>query len=90
MSQSTFRAGVGRVTITPPLTIPHAGWGAQTHILPDGVETDLWATVLVVDDGREKAAIVDLDLVILTGEESEAVRRAVARVLKIDPKGVRV
>jgi len=90
MSQATFRAGVGRVTITPPLTIPHAGWGAQTHILPDGIETDLWATVLLVDDGHETAAIVDLDLVILTGEESEAVRRAVARVLKIDPRGVRV
>ena len=45
MSQATFRAGVGRVTITPPLTVPHAGWGAQTHILPDGIETDLWATV---------------------------------------------
>jgi hypothetical protein len=81
---------VGRASITPPLTVPHAGWGAQTHLLPDGVETDLWATVLVVDDGREAAAIVDLDLVILTGEESEAVRRAVASVLRIDPASVRV
>lgn len=90
MSSTEFRAGAGRASITPPLTVPHAGWGAQTHILPDGVETDLWATVLVVEDGRETAAIVDLDLVILTREESEAVRRAVARVLKIDPAGVRV
>ncbi len=90
MSQGTFRAGAGRVTITPPLTVPHAGWGAQTHILPDGVETDLWASVLVLDDGRETAAVVDLDLVILTRDESETVRAAVARVLKIDPQNVRV
>ncbi len=78
------------MTITPPLTVPHAGWGAQTHILADGVETELWASVLVLDDGRESAALVDLDLVILTPEESEAVRGAVGRALKIDPSSVRV
>ena len=50
MGDRGFRAGVGRVVITPPLTAPHAGWGAQVHVLPDGVEADLWATALVVDD----------------------------------------
>ena len=90
MSQATFRAGAGRVTITPPLTVPHAGWGAQTHILADGVETALWASVLVLDDGQEVAALVDLDLVILTHAESEAVRGAVGRAVKIDPQKVRV
>ncbi|HEY7032843.1 MAG TPA: neutral/alkaline non-lysosomal ceramidase N-terminal domain-containing protein [Thermomicrobiales bacterium] len=84
-----FRAGVGRVVITPPLTAPHAGWGAQTHILPDGVEADLWATVLVVDDGRETAAYVDLDLVIVSREESDAIRAAVGGVLGIPATAVR-
>jgi len=90
MNGSTFHAGTGRVTITPPLSAPHAGWGAQTHIFADGVETDLWATVLVVDDGRERAGLVDLDLVIVTQAEADAIRSGVARVLGVAPENVRV
>ncbi|MFM9107533.1 MAG: neutral/alkaline non-lysosomal ceramidase N-terminal domain-containing protein [Chloroflexota bacterium] len=85
-----FRAGVARWTITPPLTVPHAGWGAQTHVLPDGVDADLWATVLVVDDGDARAAFVDLDLVIVSREESDAIRREVAAVIGVEPTAVRV
>jgi hypothetical protein len=89
MPDNPFRAGVGRVVITPPLTAPHAGWGAQTHILPDGVEADLWATVLVIADERETAAYVDLDLVIVSREESAAIRAAVGAVLGIPAAAVR-
>jgi neutral ceramidase len=86
----TFRAGVGRVDITPPLTAPHAGWGAQVHVLPDGVEADLWATALVVDDGMTMAAWIDLDLVIVSRQESDAIREAVAAALAIPAQAVRV
>ena len=85
-----FRAGVGRVDITPPLTAPHASWGAQVHVLPDSVETDLWATALVVDDGVATAAWIDFDLVILSHRESGAIRQAVAAVLDIPVQAVRV
>ncbi|MBA2520805.1 MAG: hypothetical protein H0V24_14165, partial [Chloroflexia bacterium] len=51
MTAHTFQAGVGRVVVTPPLSAPHASWGAQVHVLPDGVDVDLWATALVVEDG---------------------------------------
>jgi hypothetical protein len=85
-----FRAGVGRVDITPPLTAPHASWGAQVHVLPDGVEAALWATALVVDDGAIRAAWVDLDVVVITGEEALAIRTAVADVLGIPVAQVRV
>ena len=90
MTGAAFCAGVGRATITPPLDVPHAGWGAQTHVYPEGIETDLWATVLVVEDGRERAAVVDLDLVIITDEEARAIAQAVGRVLGIRPEQVRV
>jgi hypothetical protein len=89
MPDNTFRAGVGRVIITPPLTAPHAGWGAQTHILPDGVEADLWATVLAVTDGNEAAAFVDLDLVIVSRAESDAIRAAVGAVFGIPASAIR-
>src|SRR5207247_9757178 len=90
MSDEALRAGVGRATITPALTVPHAGWGAQTHLFADGVETDLWATVLVIADQHEIAAIVDLDLVAVTMEDAQAVRAEVARVLQVAPEKVRV
>lgn len=90
MTNTTFRAGVGRVTITPPLTAPHASWGAQVHVLPDGVESDLWATALVVDDGTTMAAWIDLDLVIVSRAESDAIRAAVGEALGIPPASVRV
>ncbi|HLJ59198.1 MAG TPA: neutral/alkaline non-lysosomal ceramidase N-terminal domain-containing protein [bacterium] len=90
MTKGQFRAGVGRATITPPLTVPHAGWGAQTHVYAEGIETDLWATVLLLDDGTERAAIVDLDLVVINQQETEAIAAAVAGVVGIRPAQVRV
>jgi neutral ceramidase len=90
MAAESLRAGVGRVGITPPLTAPHASWGAQVHVLPDGVEADLWATALVVDDGVTTAAWIDLDLVIISRQESDAIREAVAVALEIPVQAVRV
>jgi hypothetical protein len=90
MAHEGFRAGVGRVCITPPLTAIHAAWGAQVHTLPAGVETDLWATVLVAADSARTVALVDLDLVIISRDESEAIRQEVARHTGIPPEDVRV
>ena len=71
------------------MSAPHASWGAQVHILPDGIAQDLWATVLVVDDGNERAAFCELELVIISREESDAIRAAVAAELGIHPEKVR-
>ena len=90
MSDSAFSAGVGRVVITPPMTAPHASWGAQVHVLPEGVDRDLLATVLVVDDGIERAAWCEAELVIISRPESDAIRAAMARELDIDTEHVRV
>lgn len=90
MAETTFRAGVGRVDITPPLTAPHSNWGAQVHILPDGIETNLWATALVVDDGTTMAAFIDLDLMIISRLQGESIRAAVGDAIGIPPENVRV
>ena len=84
-----FRAGVGRVSITPPRTVPHASWGAQVHVFPDGVGAELWVTALVVTDGAMMAAFVELDLVIISRAESDAIRAAVGQTLGIPPVQVR-
>jgi neutral ceramidase len=90
MAAPQFRAGISRVDITPPLTAPHAGWGAQTHILPDGVDTPLNVTALVVADSETTAAWVEFDLVIINNTETETIRQRVGEVLGIDPNNVRV
>jgi hypothetical protein len=71
------------------MSAPHASWGAQVHVLPDGIERDLYATVLVVDDGNERAAYCELEVVIISREESDAIRAAVAAELEISPEQVR-
>jgi hypothetical protein len=72
------------------LTAPHASWGAQVHIFPDGVEAPLYATALVVDDGETKAAWIDLDLVIITQEENQRIKEKVEESCGIAAGLVRV
>jgi len=89
-SEGGFRAGVGREIITPALSVPHAGWGAQTHLYADGVETDLWATALIVADDEDMAVVIDVDLVAVTPGDAHAMRTEVARALGVAPEKVRV
>ncbi len=85
-----MRAGTGRAVITPPIGIEHAGWGAQVHHRAEGVHLDLWVTVLVVEGETDTFAILDYDLMVVTVEDSNRIRKDVAQVLGIDPKNVRV
>lgn len=93
MSPSTLRVGFGRAAITPSLAVPHAGWGAQTHLLADGVHRDLFVSVLVLSqEGAERpvrTALVEFDLVGLYGLEA-SIQKAVADETGIDPDDVRV
>ncbi len=86
----SFQAGVGRVDITPPLSAPHASWGAQVHVFAEDVDTPLTCTVLVVDDGATRAAWVDFDLIILSTPETQKVQQRVADETGIPPELVRV
>ena len=63
--ESNLRAAVAKVDITPPPGTPISG-----HVRPyDGVRTRLHAVVLLLDDGRTRAALVTHDL----GASSDAV-----------------
>lgn len=83
-------AGVARANITPPVGILHLNWGAQAHEGAEGVDMDLWATVLVVSDGEETAAIIDLDLGVLERGPSNQLRQLVADRTGIPASHVRV
>lgn len=86
----SFQAGVGRVDITPPLSAPHASWGAQVHVFAEDVEAPLTCTALVVDDGTTRAAWIDFDLIILSTAETQAVQRRVSEDTGIPAELVRV
>ncbi len=85
-----LKAGVAKAIINPPITLPHAGWGAQKHILAQGIEADFWSTVMVLSDGKVTTSVVDLDLSSLSREQSDELRTRVANALSINELYVRV
>jgi hypothetical protein len=86
----SFQAGVGRVDITPPLSAPHASWGAQVHVFAEDVDLPLTCTALVVDDGTTRAAWIDFDLIILSTPETQKIQARVGEEIGIPPELVRV
>lgn len=75
---SGLLAGVARADISPPAGIAHLNWGSQTHIEAAGIDpAGMKATALVLSDGRQKFAMVDVDTLFLQGLE-EAIARAAA------------
>jgi hypothetical protein len=86
----TLRAGTGRADITPPLGIAHVNWGARTHDRAEGIDLPLWLTVLVVEDGSSRIAIVDVDLGVVPTEDCLRFRELVALEAKLDPANVRI
>jgi len=64
MSETQLRAGIAREVISPPQGIYLIGYGDRTKG-NTGVHDDLTATALVLDDGRERVALVACDLLCL-------------------------
>ncbi|MBM3738455.1 MAG: hypothetical protein FJW39_21960 [Acidobacteria bacterium] len=59
---SGLLAGTARADISPPVGIPQMNWGAQTHVTAESIDpAGMWATALVISDGRQKFAMVDVD-----------------------------
>src|SRR5205809_8105512 len=59
---SGLLAGVARADITPPVGIAHLNWGSQTHVEAVGIDpVRMYATALVLSDGKQKFAMVDID-----------------------------
>ncbi|MFN7932861.1 MAG: neutral/alkaline non-lysosomal ceramidase N-terminal domain-containing protein [Bryobacteraceae bacterium] len=76
---SGLQAGVARTDITPPTGIPHLNWGSQTHVEAVGVDpAGMIVTALVLSDGKQKFAMVDIDMLLVTGMQPVAERAAQA------------
>jgi hypothetical protein len=74
-----WRAGVGKVAITPKQSTWMAGYGARTRP-SEGAVHDLWAKALVLEDPPgHKAAIVTLDLCGIDRALSVRIREEIKR-----------
>ena len=74
---SGLLAAVARADITPPVGIAQMNWGSQSHILSTGNDpVGLFATALVLSDGKDKFAMVDIDRLFVNGLEPSIERAA--------------
>ena len=63
---SGLLAGVARANITPAMGISQMNWGSATHIEADGLDpVGMYPTALVLTDGKQKLAMVEIDVVVL-------------------------
>ncbi|MGI8961431.1 MAG: hypothetical protein ACR2IV_17050 [Bryobacteraceae bacterium] len=67
-------AGMSKMVITPPIGAPTLGT-IQRSV---GVHDDLYARALVLDDGRQKVAILSLDLIGMDFVLADDIRHAIA------------
>ena len=76
---SGLLVGAARADVTPPIGVAQMNWGSQTHVQAVGIDpTGMKATALVLSDGRQKFAMVDIDRLFVAGLEpaiAEASRR---------------
>jgi hypothetical protein len=86
-SPSGLLAGVAKINIDPAVGIPHMNWGSATHILSEGNDPEgMFIRALVLSDGKQKFALVDVDG---RADGAEAVERASA-LTGIPVKHIRV
>lgn len=83
---SNLRAAVARVDISPPDGTPVTGHVRETH----GFRDRLHAAVLLLDDGRTRAAIVSLDLIGSSMPVVNGLRDAVAQAAKTPRENIMV
>ncbi|MGQ9683027.1 MAG: neutral/alkaline non-lysosomal ceramidase N-terminal domain-containing protein [Anaerolineae bacterium] len=81
-----IRAGVGRVTITPPVGMYLVGM--ERDQVCTGLRDDLFATALVLSDGATEAAIVACDLLTVHAHLVRRVRQEVSARTGIPPAHV--
>ncbi|MCG2681334.1 MAG: hypothetical protein L6455_15410 [Kiritimatiellae bacterium] len=82
-------AGAAKVTITPPVGT-HQGGYALRRKLSKGIDRELYARALVLDDGRNKVGLVVADVVGLDDATVDEVRRLVGLEAGIPPQNLAV
>ena len=81
-SKRDLYAGTAEVTITPPI-------GAEIiHRKATGIHDDLYARVIVFSQGSESAAIVGLDLMVLSEKHVNSICERVSQLCRVDANSI--
>src|SRR2546426_5341995 len=84
-----LRAGAARIEITPATHARlHISGYDEPGQIEEGVHDPLYVRALVVDDGRERAAIVTCEILYITNEMWEATSRRVSEQVGIRPQNL--
>src|SRR5690349_6979602 len=82
--ESNLKAAAARIDITPPEGTPVVG-----HVRPvNGVRDPISAALLVLDDGRTKAALVTLDLINAGADITPRLRQAISAAASIESDNI--
>ena len=84
--ESNLSAGAAKVDITPPPDTPVTGHPRKTS----GARDPLRAGILLLDDGKTKAAIVSFDLIGASDALVKSVREAVSLTTRVPPENILV
>ncbi len=81
-----LKAGSAQVNITPPVGTTLVGqWAARKST---GVHDELFANALVLDDGKNRVAMVSCDVLSIGNTSKRAIRDVIGRETDIDPDHV--
>jgi len=84
-----LKAGIARVNITPPVGFPQAGFAARMDV-SQGIQDELFAKALVLDDGKLKIAIVTCDLLGLDKDVVAEIRQLIEKKTDISKNNVMI
>jgi hypothetical protein len=85
-AESNLKAAAAKVDITPPAGTPVVG-----HIREvSGVRDPINAVLLLLDDGRTKAAILTLDLINAGGDMTPRLRRAIGTAADLPTENIMI
>jgi neutral ceramidase len=87
-SATELRAGAAAVVITPPPRIPMAGYYSERAAL--GIHDDLFAKVIVIEQGGTRAALVALDLIAAPRDLVEDTRSTIERSCRVPGANVMI
>lgn len=74
-----FRAGWARQSISPPIGMPLAGYGAREGMASIGIRDEVFVKALAVADGADTAIIVGSDLLIVPENVADQVRALISQ-----------
>ncbi|MCM8772891.1 MAG: neutral/alkaline non-lysosomal ceramidase N-terminal domain-containing protein [Candidatus Omnitrophica bacterium] len=83
-----MKVGFGKVCITPPVGFSLVGYFIDRRA--EGILDELYATSLVIDDGKNLFALVSCDLIWIDQQIVKKVKEIITKEIKINPQNISI